>query len=182
MNKIIFCAGRITESKGIQYTIEALKYLPDKYIILIAGWGDYVNTLREISKDLGLLPRVHFLGRIQYEDMGTYYALIDVFSHFPTFYEPFGRTLIEAMSFGKPVVAYPIAGIKDIVRNNHNGLLVKSRYPKVIAENIKKLLEEKSLYLMLSRNAKKTVREMFSNTVVVNNYIKNYKEVLKRSF
>ncbi|MEM3373799.1 MAG: glycosyltransferase family 4 protein [Candidatus Woesearchaeota archaeon] len=173
--KIIFCAGRLTENKGIQYIIRAMEYI--KATLLIAGWGDYENELKKIAEKVK--NKIVFLGKINYENLGTYYKACDIFAHFPTYYEPFGRTLIEAMSFGKPVVAYPIAGIKDIVINKYNGLLVESREPKIIAENINKLLKDKNLYKKFSINAKKTVDEKFSNEIIANNYINAYKTILK---
>ena len=178
--KIIICASRLTKEKGVQYTLEALKYLPDNYILLIAGWGNYEAELRELSNRHKIKDRVIFLGRINNREMGTYYKLADVFSHFPTFYEPFGRAIIESMNMGTPVIAYPIAGIKDIVEYNKNGSLVNSRNPEKIAEKIKSLIINKDAYARYSKQGIETVKEKFTNNVIGNAYIKEYKKVLEQ--
>jgi len=93
--------------------------------ILDVVWDNYADNLKKIVK-------------LDYEETGTYYKFADVFAYFPTFYELFGRTLIEAKNQGTPVVVYPIAGIKEIAKHKKNGLLVKSRNPKKIGKEIEK--------------------------------------------
>jgi glycosyltransferase involved in cell wall biosynthesis len=177
--KIILYTGRLAKEKGVEFTLSALPYLPKEFVFLIAGWGENEKNLKNMANDLGVQKRVFFLGRIDYKKIGTYYSLSDIFSHFPTFYEPFGRTLIEAMCFGKVVVAYPIAGINDIIKDNENGLLIKSRDPRTIAKCISGIMNDKKRYKKLADSAIRTVKEKFSNETVANKYIDSYRGLLR---
>jgi glycosyltransferase involved in cell wall biosynthesis len=170
--KIVLCASRLSEDKGVQYVIKAMEFLPKDYKLLVLGKGEYEKRLKEISS-----KRIFFLGSVKYREMGTYYKLADVFCHFPTYYEAFGRSLIEAMSLGTPVIAYPIGGITDIVNDNINGLLVKSRQPEKIAQAIMRITQDKHLHSVFSANAKVTVRDKFSDELIADKYIKNYMEL-----
>ncbi len=170
--KIIFYAGRITEDKGIQFTLQALKYLPETYIFVIAGWGAYKKSLYELSKKLGVAERVHFFGKIQFKEMGTYYTLADYFCHFPIFYEPFGRTLIEAMSQGTLTIARDFAGIKDIIKHRENGILVDSLDPKVIAKTILKISNKE--YSKITKKAIKYVKEKYLLEKIGKQYVVAY--------
>jgi len=177
--KILLCVARLAVEKGVHYAIESLKHLPDKYILLVAGWGDYKTKLKELAKKLNLKNRVFFVGRVPYEKIGSYYKAAFALVHLPTFYEPFGRNIIESMSFGTPVLGYSIAGIKEIIDDRKNSLLLTSRKSKDIAEHIK-TLENKEFYSKLSREAVKTVRKRYSDRIIGKKYNDVYKRILNK--
>lgn len=171
--KVLFCAGRLAENKGVQYVINSIKYLPENYVLLVAGWGDYENFLKVLVKKNKLGKKVRFLGKVTHNEMGTYYKFADLFLHFPTCYESFGRTLIEANSMGTPVLAYPIAGIKDIIVENKNGFLLKSRNAEKIAEKILEITRKDKLKI------KKVVLEKYKEKYVAEKYINEYNDLRK---
>lgn len=93
--------------------IHALKHLTSKHVLVFAGHGDTLNECMDLVFELGLDDRVIFLGQV-----GNTSAVISnldlciLSSH----WEGFGRSIVEAMSLGKPVVASNVSGLADVVK------------------------------------------------------------------
>ena len=93
--------------------IQALKNFSPKHVLILAGHGDTLNSCKDLVLELGLNDRVIFLGEV-----GNTSAVISnldlcvLSSH----WEGFGRSIVEAMSLGKPVVASNVSGLSDVVR------------------------------------------------------------------
>lgn len=79
----------------------------------------YERDVRALVKDLGLDDAVHFLG--ERDDIERVIAALDVLL-VPSTEEPFGRTVIEAMAMGVPVVATSAGGPEEILRADHDGV------------------------------------------------------------
>lgn len=86
---------------------------------------------------------------------------IDILIH-PAINEPFGRVLIEAMSIGKPVIAYNCGGPKEIIVNNETGYLVEPYNYGEIAKKTILLLENEELRLQFGKAGRKRVIEKFN--------------------
>lgn len=123
---VLFFAGRFTESKGVQQTIRALVKLPDAHFI-VAGKGPYESNLRALAKQLLVEQRVHFIGFLPNEQLAPYYSIADVVLMPGTFYESLGRMLLEACSYGIPVIATNRAGNPDIITHGVNGYLLETQ-------------------------------------------------------
>jgi glycosyltransferase involved in cell wall biosynthesis len=82
---------------------------------------DYLGELKGLAAGLGLQERVVFTG--YRADLPRVYAALDVVVHCADA-EPFGRTIVEAMAAGKPLVAYADGGVPELVVDGQTGLLV----------------------------------------------------------
>ena len=80
--------------------------VPDLHLVVVGG-GDDLPRLQKLVIDIGAHDRVHFLDSLSREELGACYAHSDVFA-LPSTGEGFGLVFLEAMSFGKPVVAAAI--------------------------------------------------------------------------
>ncbi|MEM2131446.1 MAG: glycosyltransferase family 4 protein [Candidatus Woesearchaeota archaeon] len=176
--KILLCASRLAYEKGIQFAIEAMKYLDDPFVLLIIGSGSYESELKRLTKKLNLEKKVFFIGKIEQKELYNYYKISFLFLHFPYFYEPFGRTLIEAMSMGCPCLAYPVAGIKDIV-NEKNGFLLSTREPSIIAKKIKEIEKNKKEYKKIRYKCILEIKK-YSDEKIAEKYIKEYSRLIKK--
>ena len=76
--------------------------------------------------------------------------------------ETLGVVLIEAMTFGKPVVASRVGGIPDVVKHNKNGILVAEKDPQALADAIEKLIQEPELRRRLGRNGLQFVKNHYN--------------------
>lgn len=110
--------GRIEPEKGVELLLAAFQTLPDNYQIKIAGSGkeDYVQYLRQKYPS----DRIDFLGWVEAEAV---YRTVN-FVVVPSMWnEPFGRTVIEAYSYGVPVIASARGGLKELVVEGVTGQL-----------------------------------------------------------
>ena len=126
--RIVFSLGRLVAYKGYRHLVEAARYLPSDFVVLIGGTGELRGELQAEIDALGLQGKVCLLGRVSDEDLPAYYGACDVFclsSVQKT--EAFGIVQIEAMSCGKPVVAtnIPQSGVSWVNAHGVSGLNVE---------------------------------------------------------
>ncbi|EPL6588945.1 glycosyltransferase [Proteus mirabilis] len=109
-DKIILCVGRLVKAKGFDFAIDAMKFLPKNYKCIIVGDGIERNNLEEKIKLLKLNNQVFLIG--SHNNPENIYPLADIFAMTST-YEPFGQTILEAMSCNLPIVAFKSS--RDII-------------------------------------------------------------------
>jgi glycosyltransferase involved in cell wall biosynthesis len=139
--------GQISPHKGHDDAVEALRLLGSGYRLSIAGKGeaDYVEVLKQKARDLP----VTFSGFVA---LPEFFDAIDVLL-VPSWEEPFGIVLLEAMATGIPVISTTAGGPLDIVRNGETGLLVPSKHPAALADAVRQLIANRSLRSRIIQNA-----------------------------
>lgn len=127
--------SRLAPWKGQHVLLQALAKLPEVRCILAgdAQFGEqaYASSLRHLVAELGLGDRVHFLG--QRDDVPRLMQAVDVMIHPSVDPEPFGRTLVEAMLAGVPVIATNTGAASDILAAGAAGTLVPPNDPDALA-------------------------------------------------
>jgi glycosyltransferase involved in cell wall biosynthesis len=116
--KIVLFLGRLTEQKGpVQFLHSAKKVLEQDQNVLfvLAGTGELLPLLINLSIELGIVNNVMFLGYISEEEKRRIYAMSDVYV-MPSTSEPFGITALEAMSSGTPVILSKTTGVGEVVK------------------------------------------------------------------
>ncbi|MCS6983560.1 MAG: glycosyltransferase [Leptospiraceae bacterium] len=178
--KIILSVGRLIYYKGVEYLIVAAKYLPPNCVVIIIGEGPLFVEYQDLIKKEDLENKVFLLGRLEQKELASYYAACDLFC-LPSVEksEAFGIAQVEAMSFGKPVVATNIEGSGVPWVNEHGitGLNVEPRNPQQLARAIVEILEDKKKYDTYARNAKKRYNELFTLEKMTQDVLKIYREV-----
>ncbi|MEZ0343293.1 MAG: glycosyltransferase [Caldimicrobium sp.] len=178
--KIIFSLGRLVYYKGFEYLIEAAHYLGEDYVILIGGEGPLEGKLKNLAEKVK--GNILFLGKIPEAELGNFYEACDLFC-LPSVErtEAFGVVILEAFSFGKPVVAtnIPFSGVSWVNVHGKTGLNVEPKNPKALAEAIKKILEDEKLYKEFSKNAYQRWRKYFTVEKMVEEIIRLYQKVLE---
>lgn len=139
--------GRLGENKGIDVYLHAVARLGDGFgdvhhLVIGSGPAGQLTKLRALAARLGIAKRVHFLG---FRDdaptlLGRLSVLVSASKH-----ETFGRTLIEAMAQGVPVVATKSGGPEEIVEDGISGFLVEIGDAEAIVEKMKRLLADPAL-------------------------------------
>jgi hypothetical protein len=111
--------GRGVRTKGLRDVVRALAQLKDRPGITLtsAGAGEELDASKAEAEKLGVSERVTFLGRIPREEVENLYRTHDVFA-FPSFREPAGGVLYEAMRWGLPIVTARRGGPEWIVDDN----------------------------------------------------------------
>jgi len=117
--KIVLFLGRLTEQKGPVQFLHAAKRVLDKnpnVLFVVAGRGELLPLLINMTLDLGISQNVRFLGYVPDEDQQKIYKIADVYV-MPSTSEPFGITALEAMSAGVPVIVSKTSGVAEIAKS-----------------------------------------------------------------
>jgi glycosyltransferase involved in cell wall biosynthesis len=101
---MLFFVGRHTHQKGLSYLLYAMSKLRRDATLVLGGTGHLTPRLRRFASVLGIEDDVEFVGYVPQEELGDYYAGADLFVS-PSLSEPFGITIVEALSVGTRVVA-----------------------------------------------------------------------------
>ena len=179
-HKTVLSLGRLVGYKGYKYLVDAAKYLPDDYRVVIAGEGPLNEELQEQIKAEGLEGKVRLLGRIPQENIPELYASCNVFclsSIWKT--EAFGIVQIEAMSCGKPVVAtrIPGSGVSWVNEHGYSGLNVEPCNPKDLAEAILQITEDPETYRRYCLNAKERYKSLFTKEAMIKHCLEIYNKL-----
>lgn len=178
--KIVFSLGRLVNYKGFRYLVDAARELPDDYMVLIGGTGELHNELQRQIDNYGLNDRVKLLGHISDSDLPAYYGACDIYclsSIMKT--EAFAIVQIEAMSCGKPVIAtnIPGSGVPWVNEDGVSGINVTVEDGHALAEAIKKVIGDKTLYAELSAGAKERFNSMFRKEAMIERCLDIYKRL-----
>lgn len=158
--------GRLNPRKGIPVYLEALAQLAPRYPdsrhwIVGEGNPDYLEFLRQEAQRLGVLEQVEFTGFLH--DIRALLGEVDVIVN-ASFQEPFGRTLIEAMAAGVPVVATRSGGPEEIIVDGCSGLLVTPGDSLALAGCIARLLDDRELARRMGEAGRQRVQEHYDLT------------------
>ena len=145
--KVILFVGGLDRAhyfKGVEYLIEAMSRLRQSSLswkLVIVGSGELKQEYLDLASQLKINNKTIFTGYVPNEDLPKYYNLSDVVV-LPSVdkSEAFGLTLVEGMSCSKPVVASDLVGVRSVVTENIDGLLVKVKNADDLATKINYLL------------------------------------------
>lgn len=180
--KLIYSLGRLVGYKGYDYLIEAARYLPDDYHILIGGDGPDREKLMMKIMQCGVVAKVTLLGHVPSSDFAAYYTACDVFvlsSIYKT--EAFAIVQIEAMSCGKPIVATQIegSGVSWVNSDGYSGINVEPCNAKAIADAILTLTSDDGKYAEYCANASARYRDNFTYDKMIDNCMALYSRLLR---
>lgn len=148
--------GQIAAHKGPEDLLEALRLLGPGFRLSLAGEGnaDYVNKLRDLARDLP----VEFIG---FTSPAEFFQKIDILIQ-PSWHEPFGITILEAMAAGIPVIATDSGGPLELISSGEQGLLVPAKEPVSLAQAIQQMANSSALRLRIIENARGRVEKEFN--------------------
>ena len=150
---LLLFVGNDFIKKGLPALLHALTQLPAQTQLVVVGNAESEPAMRKLVERLGLTARVHFLG--SQRDMGSAYCAADALVH-PTLEDAYGMVVLEAMSYGLPVVVsdMPYSGIAQDLRDGDNALLLKDpRDVEKIVATLQNLCKDADLFCGLSTRA-----------------------------
>ncbi len=175
---VLLFVGNEFERKGVQTIVEALSSLRDLPIMALLAGGDDSRPYQILADRLGVGSRVRFVGRVQRVE--HLFSVADLFV-FPTWYEPFGMVIAEAMAAGLPVITYRHAGaVEDMVDGRDALMLDDPRSPRELAVGIRKVVEDRDLASKLSRHGREAVKGL-NWDVIADRFTEAYESVLDGS-
>lgn len=159
---VIGCASNFILNKGQDFLIRAfekfLRVYPDSILVFV---GD--GALKEVSKNmvrvLGLEEKVLFVGyETRAKELIAGFDVLVV----PSVYDSFGRTVLEAMLAGTPVIATDVGSIREIIQQGINGQLINYGDEDGFVVAMEKLIDDQQFRTILIDNGKNTIRERYS--------------------
>ncbi|WP_248964354.1 glycosyltransferase family 4 protein [Sphaerisporangium perillae] len=154
--KVVVGIGRIVWAKGFDRLVNAWKTVavahPD-WVLRIYGGGtpEREEKLQNRIDEAGLSDKVFLMGSTP--EIGVELSKSSIYA-VSSRYEGFGMTILEAMSKGVPVVSFNCPhGPKEIITDEHDGLLVRSKKAAALAAGICRLIEDEELRRRLGANA-----------------------------
>jgi glycosyltransferase involved in cell wall biosynthesis len=174
---VIFSLGRHVYYKGFEYLIDAATFLSDDFVIIIGGDGPLTPSLRKRIAEKKLDKKVVMTGTIPDSEVSSYFEVCDIFC-LPSIErsEAFGVVLVEAMSFGKPLVAtnIPGSGVSWVNEHNQTGLNVAPENAEELAEAFLRISENRFLQNKFSRKSRSEYQEKFTREKMIQRLIALY--------
>ena len=146
----------------------------------VIGGPTYVTvgsqfTSAELRQQIGDRRLVDCCGLVPFQtDLRSIYRGLDVVVHASTRPEPFGRTIVEAMSCGRAVVAAHAGGVGEIVTGDRDALLTPPGDADALAEAIERLLDDRALRGQLGAQARRTAVERFGRAAMADRVLRLY--------
>jgi len=169
---VLLFAGALHRFKGPQRLLHTLPGILRSFPTAVAVFcGPDVGgaaSLVSLARRLGVQNHARFLGYVDRETLLDAYAACDVFV-LPSNYEAFGLSLVEAMAFGKPVVASKVGGVPSVVEHGSNGFLVRPDDVEGLRHGITTILEDEILRREFGERSK-MLSERYSWSVAVQRY------------
>lgn len=170
--------SRITKEKGYLILGDALKKLDSsgaKFALLIIGGGDENGDIRASFTGLSNII-VHFVGHRT--DVAKFLADADFFV-FPSLHENLSNALLEAMSYGLPVIASDTGGNTEVLQRG-GGILVPPAEVEPLANAIYRFINDVELRNKLGGEARQVVIDYYSVEHMVDNWLRVYGKILGR--
>ena len=167
--------------KALEVLIEASALLAPRFPglrVLIAGSGPEENRLRSLISELQLEETVLLIGFRT--DIADVLAALDV-AVFSSDREAMPLAVIEAMAAGKAIVATHIEGVRELLREGKEGLLVPPRDPTALAQAVARLLDDAELRKRLGSRAQERQRRELDIQTTVEAFEQLYDELYARS-
>jgi glycosyltransferase involved in cell wall biosynthesis len=154
---LLLSVGRLAEEKNVDLTLRAfveVRRRDQGVMLLVAGGGPALETMRQTARDLGIGDAVRFAGYLARGDVFRCAAEADVFL-FPSVTDTQGIVIVEAMALGVPCVATDSAAVRGLVIAGRNGLLTQND-PGAFAGAVLQLLADPDLRARMGHAARET--------------------------
>lgn len=184
---IFFVPRRLTKKNGVIYPILSLPAVLEKFPkarVVFAGTGEMMEDMKAKASELGIADRVTMVGAVDHSEMIEYYALSNV-ALVPSIYsagveEATSISALEAMGSGVPLIACAVGGLKEIIVDGEDGLLVEEQNVEQLSEAMIRLLSDPEEGQKLADTARAKIVADYSHFAAAEKYEKIYLKALKK--
>lgn len=179
---VVGIVARLSDVKGHTYLIEAMSKVLEKIPaaqLLIVGEGKMKGKLIKLVKSLGIEKNVFFIPQVN--DTEDVLSVMDLFV-MPSLKEGLGLGLMEAMASGLCVIGTDVGGIRSLIRDGFNGLLIKPADSMGLASAILGLLQDRKKRESLGRAAGIFINQNFPLEKMVQETEEVYLECLNAGY
>lgn len=173
---VLLFMGRIGERKGAYDLLRAVAQLGARAPkLVLAGDGDIARA-RALAEELGVSALVETPGWIGFNDKERLLREASIYV-LPSYNEGLPLSVLEAMSYGLPVVTTPVGGIPDAVTDGREGFLVAPGDVSMLALRLRELLEAPARAAQMGSLGRSKIQERFSTAAVVERWLTLYAEL-----
>lgn len=151
--------------------------MPDARLIL-AGNGPQEQEFKSLAMGLGLSRNIEFIDR--FEDIRAIMERIDIFILLSDA-EGMPISLIEALYFGKPVIATPVGSIPEMITPDYNGYIFPKEAFCEIAHAIARLMQDDTAFREMSKNSRRSYTQRFEPEKQFTLLCRVYEDLIKIS-
>jgi UDP-glucose:(heptosyl)LPS alpha-1,3-glucosyltransferase len=169
---VLLFVGNQFRLKGLEFAIRALAEMKTQAVLLVVG-SDTVTPFKRLAEKRGVSDRVIFAG--SRSDLPRIYPAADALV-LPTLYETFALVCLEAMASGLPVLASPVGGIEDYLRDGVNGFHIQ-RNPSHIAVKLDRILTDRDLHARIREEGLATAAH-YAWEKIAKQYLSLFDEVI----
>ena len=176
----VLFVGRTDPLKGISELLRALSLIREQnWKAYIVGIGDDLHSYKLRAKELGIEHRVLFLSNLAHADLDEYYKRASVLV-FPSMSpESFGLVGIEAMSFGRPVVAFDVGGPREWLIDGETGFIVKRGDVLELSRRISQLLGDTETSRSMGFKGRERVNKLYRKGAHTEKILAVYEEAIQ---
>lgn len=169
----VLYTGLFLSGKGIGGILKVAKILNNINFVLV-GTGPLYNKYKSMSNRLGL-DNVSMPGKMSKYELLKRYNEAKIFL-FPTYFDTFGMSVLEAMFSGLPILSTNVGGIPELISHGVEGILVTPGDVNAMVKWIQTLMEDESLRERLAKAAKEKANKEFTIEKTVDKLLKLYNE------
>lgn len=122
---------------------------------------DYYRALQALVTELEIIDKVHFFGKVPYEQLREAYRTSHIFV-FPCHLQSWGLVVFEAIASGLPVIVSKTAGASEVLEDKKTAMIVNPYSPEQIVAAVEELAHDPALYRNISKDGRKFVEENIS--------------------
>jgi glycosyltransferase involved in cell wall biosynthesis len=179
---VVLFLGTVNGRKGVYDLLsafsDAVKHIPQLFLS-IGGDGD-IESARNFAHELGIEAHVEFLGWVSGDEKNELFQAADIFV-LPSYIEGLPVSVLEAMSWGIPVITTTVGGIPELIDNYVNGFLISPGDICTIQSLLERLALDPAIRLQIGTAGKDIVKKRFSKEVVLPKLELLYAEHIKNS-
>lgn len=159
---LIGYVGRLVPSKRVDHIIRALQIISSgvpsaRLTIIGTGPSKERERLKALARDLGVLDRIVFAGRVSNAERDETMSRMDVLA-MASLREGWGLVVSEAARFGIPSAVYPVAGLVDAVESGVSGIVAHAETPEALAQALKDVIADRPLRQRMGQSARDRLR------------------------
>ncbi|TMU84088.1 glycosyltransferase family 4 protein [Bacillus sp. BHET2] len=185
--KMLFVPRRMTEKNGVIYPTLALKKVLAKHpdtVLVYAGTGEQMPAIKKEVEKQALHENVLLLGTVPHDKMKYLYGGSDIVLvpsiHSYGVEEATSISALEAMGSSSPVIAGAVGGLKEIIHDHQDGLLVEERDTDALSHAIIEILDSPEFGETLAQNARRKIEQEYSHLFAAEKYEQIYEKAIER--
>ena len=175
---LIGSSGRLFPVKDYSLMVEIANLIAhnENISFALAGDGPEKSNLENSIRQHDLNDCFDLVGHL--DDMVPFYSGLEAYIN-TSLHEGIPMTILEAMSYGLPIISPNVGGIPEIIENGVEGFLIDGRNPQDYADKCLLLYRDRKLREKMSRAARKKVCRDFSCERMTERYLERYRDLVK---